>query len=779
MRFLLWFVMIAANSSYAGLLCDWPYRTEITLSENSGSTLTNYQILLRLDGSELHPSYNWTSGGNDLRILDQDDTTEIPYYIDNWNAQTKSAEVWIKLASLPANSSRKIYLYYGKTEASPLAQVPPVFDKAGIRFHTRNSTVNPGNKAQGIAAFNNSTDSSNLYGCTFINNFTNITNHGTFNNGNGSSTNIVAYSQSYFEVKPGEEGLWSFRYGADFGRGGGLYVDGQLVDEDWTNDLWWQGNWSHQDVLYGTRTLAAGYHKIEIIGSEGGNDGGITAQFCRPTSIDWLCARTTSNGNWRAFSTSNIDIRSYSCPISEPSVTFGAHQSCSAELGLSVQAPSMWVTGSGRDISLNVVNNGQDATQPDTSLTLFLGGNFQISQIGSSPWNCSFSAGTANCTYSEVIASGSAFNTLLLSALPPAGSDGQVFSYNAQVSGPQYDSNLNNNQVSASVPVRTLALPSGAGCSSPDGGLWARFFDTTTSSVDYPDNATEYQQMVDTFANETYLDGQTLRDNVNGSGNPFDDRADEYYLTLMEGYLYIPSDGDWGLAVNGDDALEILLNGVVSVSWYGGHGAATGATNGVTLGLARGYHRFEFRHQEFEGGDSYTAYWRQGTSGSYSIIPASNFVQCDGVFDLQLTPSLTIISDPINGTSSPKAIPGAVLEYSVLAENQGSLNSDTDTTVVTQAVADSADFYIGDGSSSPVSFTDGSGVQSSGVTFSYPGGLTLSCDDGATFTCAPTADGDGYTAGVTHFRLSLEGSMMPQLGTLQPQFTYQYRVRLK
>ena len=788
MRGLFWVLLMVANSSYAGLLCDWPYRTEITLSENSGSTLTNYQILLRINGNELHPSYNWTSGGNDLRILDQDDSTEIPYYVDNWNAQNKSAEVWIKLSSLPANSSRKIYLYYGKTEADPLAQVPPVFDKRGIRFHTRNSTVNPQSKVQGLAAFNSSNDNNSRYGCTFINNFTGITNRATFNNGNGSSTDIVAYSQSYFEVKPGEAGEWAFRYGADFGRGGGLYVDGQLVDEDWTNDLWWEGSWSHQDVLYGKRTLAAGYHKIEIIGSEGGNDGGITAQFCRPTSSSWACSRTTNNGNWLPFRTSNIDIRSYSCPISEPTVTFGSHQSCSAELSLNATPPALWVSGSARDISLNVFNNGPDETLPDTVLSVALGGSFQINQLGSAPWNCSLSSGSASCTYSDAVASGEAFNPLTLSAVPPAGTDGQSFSYSAQVSGPQYDSNRGNNTASGSVAVRTLILPAGRSCVASS-GLWTRFFNTQSSSIDYPANASQFQAMVNTFANETYLDGQTVFTQVNGSGNWFDNRGNEYYLSLFDGYLYVPTDGDWWLALDGDDAVELRLNDTVLVSWYDGHGALGRAntSNARRLGLARGYHKFEFRHQEYTGGDSYAAYWSttSNNSAAYQIIPAANFSQCNGVYDLQLNSTAQVISDPVNGGSNPKAIPGAVIDYSVRASNVGTLSSDLDSTVLVQAIAADSEFYVGtDSTTSPVTFVNGSGNNRTGLTFTFNSltsttdGLEFSSDGGNTFSYQPSAGADGFDAQVTHFRLKLNGSMNPTLGNLQPYFDYQYRLRL-
>ncbi|WP_430459558.1 DUF2341 domain-containing protein [Thalassolituus sp. LLYu03] len=772
-RFLFLLVVLLPLPASAYWDDNWGFRTTVSVRNTASQNLTDYQVLLTISSSNLSSQYSWSSDGRDLRILDSDDSSQLNYWIDSWDSTNKTAQVWVRFPTLTASATRTIYLYYGNTNATAATQAPPVFTYTGIKFHTRYITTNPSGKTQAFSLFNAQNDTRSGYGCKFISDFTNITNHGSFTN--GAYGNFIAYSQSYFYVDTA--GTWYLRYGADFGWGGGLYVDGVALEEQWSDDLWWNGSWplrNSTQILYGSANLSVGYHKLEIIGGEGGNDGGISAQFCKPTGS--CSSATQNNQQWQAFSTANIDIRSYACPVSDPVITFGATETRVLDLAITATPPTVWVVGAARDLVLNVTNNGPQTAKTGTTVTVTLSAQLVLDQVSGNNWSCSGTSGTLTCTYSATAVSGASLAALTL-GLRATGTSPSSGTYSAVVSTVQYDSVSANNSVSGSKTVSSLILPGGTSCASPSAGLWTRFFNTQTSSVNYPANASQYQTMVNTFANETYLDGQTLRNNVNGTGNPFDNRADNYYLTLFQGYLYIPSDGSWGLALDGDDATELWLDDVLRTSRYNGNSASNSAQNWVTLGLARGYHKFEFRHQEYDGGDSYYAYWRQGTSGTGSLIPAANFVQCDGIYNLQLTPSLVVLSDPVNGTTNPKAIPDAVVQHTVVVRNLGSLNSDTGTTQLVQAV-DSSDLYIGDGSISPVTYTDGTGVQSSGLTFSFASGLRYSCDGGLTFGCSPTADADGFAA-VTHFRMTFDGSLKPKLNTLDPQFTYQYRVRLR
>lgn len=766
MRWLLLSLILVSHLSLASLECEWPYKTAITVQENSGSSLTNYQVLLRINGSQLHPNYDWSNAGDDLRILDQDDNSAIPFYIDNWNASSQIAEVWIKLTNLPANSSRTLYLYYGKSDADPLAQVPPVFDKRGIRFHTRYSATNPGNKEQAFAAFDASNDSNGGYGCKFITDFTNVTNHDSFPS--GSSRNIIAYSQSYFEVKPGEYGRWYFRYGADFGRGGGIYIDGEPLEEDWNSDLWWEGNWNHRDVLTGSKTLTEGYHKIEIIGSEGGNDGGITAQFCKPGG---RCDDTREwRQQWQAFATRNIDIRSYSCPIAEPTIRFGSSSSCASDLQLNYSAPELWVIGSARTLTLSARNNGPDSAKANSNIQLTLPTSLVLDSSQGAGWNCTGTS-TLSCSYNQTVAANASYPDLNLNIRAISGSSATI---NAVINTHnQYDTDRNNNTQTIITDIRQLILPSGltAGCGQ-NSGLLTGFFDTRSNpdSDGWANSFAEMNTLEQNFATASYLYGYTRLPNVDGNNNPFGN--DEGYLTLFDGFIYLQQDGNYRFAVDGDDAVELTLfdhQGTAHrASWYGGHAASNGPSGTILAdGFARGYYRFRFRHQENVGGDVYTAFWQQPAASSYQIIPASQFSNCQGGQSVTLSSSSSVISDPINSNNF-KAIPGAVIEYRVVARNNGVISTDLNSTSLQQTIDDGSEFKVGS-----LTLSDGTGNSASGLDITT---ANIEYLDGSGAVIIPNGE---FDPAVRAFRLSFDGTFRPEFDSLTPEFSYQYQIRLQ
>lgn len=289
--------------------CHWPYRSQITVTEQSGAALSNYQLEIPLDSASMHNSYVWSPSGDDIRLVDSNDTTSLDFYIESWNALAKTATLWVK-TNLAANQSKNLYVYYGNTDATNVSNANLTFTESGIKFHTRNTSSNPSNKTAAFNTFASISDGVTGYGCKNITNFTNINNSGQFGPPSRNS-NFAAYSETYFEVKAGETGQWSFRYGADFGRGGGLYVDGVALQEKWTDNLWWAYNWGNtNEILQGSIFLTAGYHKLEVIGFEDCCDGGITVQFQKPGDI------------FKSYSDANINVVSRQCPVEEPIVQF-------------------------------------------------------------------------------------------------------------------------------------------------------------------------------------------------------------------------------------------------------------------------------------------------------------------------------------------------------------------------------------------------------------------------------------------------------------------------
>ncbi|MGI6423544.1 MAG: DUF2341 domain-containing protein [Candidatus Dojkabacteria bacterium] len=93
---------------------NWLYRRAITVS-NSGSTLTNEDVLITLDTQSLITAGKLQSNCNDLRFVDSNDTTLLSYWIEG-GCNTTSTKIWVRIPSLPSGG-KTIYAYYGNTSA--------------------------------------------------------------------------------------------------------------------------------------------------------------------------------------------------------------------------------------------------------------------------------------------------------------------------------------------------------------------------------------------------------------------------------------------------------------------------------------------------------------------------------------------------------------------------------------------------------------------------------------------------------------------------------------
>jgi Tfp pilus tip-associated adhesin PilY1 len=153
----------------------------------------------------------------------------------------------------------------------------------------------------------------------------------------------------------------------------------------------------------------------------------------------------------------------------------------------------------------------------------------------------------------------------------------------------------------------------------------------------HPNNASQYQTLVDTYAVELKKYGEGPASQINGSGNPFGAGYSPYdqnhaqqnnYLTIFKGKLVVQNAGYYRFAVDGDDAVELLVNGTVRVGWYGGHGRCNCTSyQSPDIYLSSGEHVIEFRHEEAGGGDNYYLHWRGPDSGNnWQIIPASKYL---------------------------------------------------------------------------------------------------------------------------------------------------------
>ena len=155
--------------------CDWNYRFAADIAKPAGQPLSDYQVRMDLNASNVPGQFDWSLQGDDLRVVDEDDLTELTFFIEQWDSVGETAVVWVLVPSIPGGG-RTVYLYFGAPAGTPSASTPMTFNTAGFRFHTRNSTANPTDRTSAENAFATAPTSTAGYGCEIINNYTNVNN---------------------------------------------------------------------------------------------------------------------------------------------------------------------------------------------------------------------------------------------------------------------------------------------------------------------------------------------------------------------------------------------------------------------------------------------------------------------------------------------------------------------------------------------------------------------------------------------------------------------------
>ena len=106
---------------------SWVYRKPINITENSGSNLTYYQILVTVDTQSLISTIKMRSDCGDIRFIDSDDSTNLSYWIES-GINTLSTKIWVKVPSISASSTKTIYMYYGNPSATSISNGTATFD---------------------------------------------------------------------------------------------------------------------------------------------------------------------------------------------------------------------------------------------------------------------------------------------------------------------------------------------------------------------------------------------------------------------------------------------------------------------------------------------------------------------------------------------------------------------------------------------------------------------------------------------------------------------------
>jgi len=150
--------------------------------------------------------------------------------------------------------------------------------------------------------------------------------------------------------------------------------------------------------------------------------------------------------------------------------------------------------------------------------------------------------------------------------------------------------------------------------------------------------------------------------------------------------------------------------------------------------------------------------------------------------------SSAAVSDPYNGTTNPKRIPGGAVRYDVGVTNTGAGTVASNTLFIYDTIPANTDLYVNDigtSGSGPVAFSNGS--LSSNLTYTFTSlasttdDVAFSNNNGATWTYTPVANANGVDPNVTNIRINPKGTFAGDLtpGAPSPSCTASFRVRIE
>lgn len=253
--------------------------------------------------------------------------------------------------------------------------------------------------------------------------------------------------------------------------------------------------------------------------------------------------------------------------------------------------------------------------------------------------------------------------------------------------------------------------------------------------------------------------------------------------------------GSGGRRFSTDQFTVRIMDGstVLASSTTTGTGSAIGAgdTNLVQVDASRPYTFDEIAAGTTALGNySATIACSNATGGSSTVLPTAvggsitlrpgDAVACAitntrlATATLIIEKTSAVISDPVNGTTNPKLIPGAIVEYAITVRNAGTSRPDTASITITDIIPPEMAFATG----TPVTFTNG--TPTSGLsTFNAATMVTFSSATGgaAPYTYTPIGSFDPNVRGI---RIIPEGRMnAASSGTILPSFTIRFRARMQ
>ena len=169
----------------------------------------------------------------------------------------------------------------------------------------------------------------------------------------------------------------------------------------------------------------------------------------------------------------------------------------------------------------------------------------------------------------------------------------------------------------------------------------------------------------------------------------------------------------------------------------------------------------------------------EGTEGIVTDLGVGSFIVALPQPSLSVQKLSEILTDPVNGASNARRIPGSVVRYALRVVNTGPGTVDAGALIITDPIPANSALFVSTSAGPPVEFIDGS--PASGLSFSYAAHVSYSnqLGGGPPFSYTPVPDAAGFDPAITGLRIAPGGSLAPAGTTGSPAFTVRFRVRVQ
>lgn len=136
---------------------DWPYRRAVTVDTSpTGANLSGpigrTVVLVRLhSGNFTFPDA--LENGADLRLVDSDGKTPLPFHIERFDATNGLAALWVSVPNLGGGEKRRIWIYFGNKNAPAGSDIAGTYDPDTVAAY--HFSENAGQAARDLTSYHN------------------------------------------------------------------------------------------------------------------------------------------------------------------------------------------------------------------------------------------------------------------------------------------------------------------------------------------------------------------------------------------------------------------------------------------------------------------------------------------------------------------------------------------------------------------------------------------------------------------------------------------------